>query len=255
MIIRDNYKKLTIKYPHSVKAQTRYRHYRNLVTKLIRDKKVKTYDRKFKETIHDSRKTWCHINSILFNKSRYTPNTPIILRLNGQTIISNTEISDTFNHYFITAPINIKNSITIDPTIANALTNMENYDIIFPFNNNPSDAAEISEILTRMKGSNCRDIYGLSNNILKIHKNNLALPLSQIINSHISNGLFPSHLKTAIVKPIFKTGDRREISNYRPIASLPILSKVFEYVIHNRFVEFFKRNKIINDYQFGFIPK
>ena len=42
------------------------------------------------------------------------------------------------------------------------------------------------------------------------------------------------------------------MSNYRPISILPTISKIFEKLLHKRIYEFFEKNNIIYDYQFGF---
>ena len=38
--------------------------------------------------------------------------------------------------------------------------------------------------------------------------------------------------ETATVIPLLKTGSQTEVKNYRPIALLPSLSKVFEKLLH-----------------------
>jgi hypothetical protein len=48
----------------------------------------------------------------------------------------------------------------------------------------------------------------------------------------MQRGIFPDRLKYAIVKPLFKKGDRSCISNYRPISMLSSFSKVFEKVMY-----------------------
>jgi len=53
----------------------------------------------------------------------------------------------------------------------------------------------------------------------------ISKPLSYVSNKSIRTGVFPDHLKYAIVKPLFKNGDRTSISNYRPISLLPIFFK------------------------------
>ena len=53
-------------------------------------------------------------------------------------------------------------------------------------------------------------------------------PLTKIINKSISQGIFPSELKLARVIPIFKSNDKQNISNYRPISIMTFFSKVFE---------------------------
>jgi hypothetical protein len=43
------------------------------------------------------------------------------------------------------------------------------------------------------------------------------ITINIICNAVLSTGVFPGRLKYAIVKPIFKKGDKQDISNYRPI--------------------------------------
>ena len=46
--------------------------------------------------------------------------------------------------------------------------------------------------------------------------------------------MFPSQidrLKFATVRPLFKKGDKRDISNYRPISLLPVFSKILDRVM------------------------
>jgi hypothetical protein len=45
-----------------------------------------------------------------------------------------------------------------------------------------------------------------------------------------SSGIFPERLNYAVIKSIFKNGDWKDISNYRPILLLPAFSKVFKKV-------------------------
>ena len=59
-------------------------------------------------------------------------------------------------------------------------------------------------------------------------KNELAAVLSYINNISLKTGIFPEVLKTAKVLPIFKSGDKKLISNYRPISVLSVFSKVLK---------------------------
>ena len=53
-----------------------------------------------------------------------------------------------------------------------------------------------------------------------------------IINQLLTSGIFPNSLKVAKVTPIFKKENNKLITNYRPISVLPVISKIFETVIH-----------------------
>ena len=68
-------------------------------------------------------------------------------------------------------------------------------------------------------------------------------------------GIFPDELKIARVIPLYKSGDKSDITNYRPISLLPVLSKIFEKLIHSRLTKFFDDNNVIYNKQFGFRKK
>ena len=73
-----------------------------------------------------------------------------------------------------------------------------------------------------------------------------------MVNQSIFLGKFPDSLKIAYIIPIFKKGDLREPSNYRPISILPFLSKIFERILYVRLLKFFCDKSIITPFQFGF---
>ena len=50
-------------------------------------------------------------------------------------------------------------------------------------------------------------------------------PLTYIINLSNNQGHFTDELKLAKVIPIYKSGDKQGIENYRPISVLPFFSK------------------------------
>ena len=59
----------------------------------------------------------------------------------------------------------------------------------------------------------------------------------------------------AVIKPVFKSGDRSDVSNYRPISLLPAFSKVFKKVLYVRMYQHLFNNNILGDEQFGFRSK
>lgn len=59
-------------------------------------------------------------------------------------------------------------------------------------------------------------------------------------------------MQIAKVLALFKKGCRTDMSNYRPIYILPIVSKCLEKIIHNRISDFLDRKGLINECQFAF---
>ena len=79
------------------------------------------------------------------------------------------------------------------------------------------------------------------------------MPLIKTINSCFHHSTFPTFLKLARVTPVFKKGDQKICSNYRPISSLPFLSKIYERLIANRILSFFNKHSLFSEHQFGFL--
>ncbi len=77
-------------------------------------------------------------------------------------------------------------------------------------------------------------------------------PLNLIINQSFEEGVFPDLCKQAKVIPVYKKGSMSNMGNYRPIALLPILGKVFEKLYCTRLVSFLDHNNIISSTQYGF---
>ena len=83
----------------------------------------------------------------------------------------------------------------------------------------------------------------------------LLRPLEYIINLSFAEGVVPTEIKIAKVKPLFKAEDPHLFTNYRPISILPIVSKVFEKLVHKRLNRYLEYHNILYTNQFGFREK
>ena len=90
------------------------------------------------------------------------------------------------------------------------------------------------------------------NKTLKVLKNEIAAPLTVIINQMLYTGIFPDALKVSKVIPLYKKDDKQLFSNYRPISLLPSISKIFEKVILIQLTEYLNNNNILHKNQYGF---
>ena len=67
---------------------------------------------------------------------------------------------------------------------------------------------------------------------IKLVKNEVTPAITHIVNLSISNCAFPESWKKSKIVPLFKKDDPLNPKNYRPVAILPILSKILEKVIY-----------------------
>ena len=77
-------------------------------------------------------------------------------------------------------------------------------------------------------------------------------PFTHIVNLSLKNGTMPDICKIAMVTPIYKTGDKEDPGNYRPISILPIIGKTIEYFVNQQLKDYIENNGILSPQQYGF---
>lgn len=66
---------------------------------------------------------------------------------------------------------------------------------------------------------------------------------THVFNVCLSTGVYPTKMQQAKLTALFKSGDRNDMSNYRPVSVLPVISKGLENVICKRVVSSPTANK------------
>ena len=110
-------------------------------------------------------------------------------------------------------------------------------------------AVECKEVGKEINSMPSGKAPGYDNITLRVLKNCLLsiLPvLTSIINVSFATGTFPTNWKMAEVIPILKQGDHEVPDNSRPIALLPMLSKVCERIALNQFLPYLELYKPIS---------
>ena len=89
--------------------------------------------------------------------------------------------------------------------------------------------------------------------ILKDYKSDFSKPLSGMINTLFTTGIyiFPSALKMTNIIPVHKNGDKLDCNNYRPLSLLSKTSNIFEKMLHIQLPSFLNKNKVLSSFQFG----
>ena len=146
----------------------------------------------------------------------------------------------------------------IGPTLANNFGEIRNVDFI-PGPLLPSEMPEVQtnqqevlEICKKICTSKASSVPNLSAKILKDAFLALIPQLTYLINLSFTIKVFPSKWKHATIIPLPKSGDLSNPSNYRPIALLPLPSKIIERIAHNNISSYMEKNHIFNNSQGGF---
>ena len=82
-----------------------------------------------------------------------------------------------------------------------------------------------------------------------------ALVLTKLFNRSLRSSTFPNIWKSGKVSALFISGDRSDPNNYRPITTLPTVSKILEKAVHSQVYSYLEENQISTPKQFGFRPK
>ena len=76
--------------------------------------------------------------------------------------------------------------------------------------------------------------------------------ISFFFNESLKIGIYPRDLKTSRIVPIPKVNKAKSLTDYRPISTICVLSKIFEKMMYKRLYAFLQKNSILVPFQFGF---
>ena len=129
---------------------------------------------------------------------------------------------------------------------------LRNIEISTSVRNIEISTSEVYDILSTLDVTKAAGIDGINPRILRYCASSLLIPICHLFMSSIITGYIPNQWCIHCIIPIYKSGDKSSVKNYRPISLLCILSKVLERIIYNRMMSFLSNHFTIH--QFGFLP-
>ena len=106
-----------------------------------------------------------------------------------------------------------------------------------------------------LAGLNTRQAYGpvgVPPIVLRNCASVLAPCLVKLFELCLFTSTFPSCWKFAYIQPVPKKGDRSNHSNYRPIALISCLSKIFESILNKKIHKHLSLHNLLSVHQYGF---
>ena len=173
----------------------------------------------------------------------------ICLNINNEIISDPIKVATHLNKFYTSVAQKLTEKIKPGVTKFNDYLKISNANSFFI---RPTCSKEIKNILHNIDHTKSSDVFGLSPKIIKNASEYLSEILTEMFNSSFENGTFPNLMTFACVIPIFKGGSRFDVSNYRPVSLLPVISKIIEKLMHERLMRFLKSNNILYENQYGF---
>lgn len=96
------------------------------------------------------------------------------------------------------------------------------------------DATEIERKLKAIDSNKSPGPDNISPRVLKFCAPVISSHLAVLFNALLAVGIFPTILKQSYVVPIYKSGDKSNVKNYRPIAIQSAIAKIFESLVLDR---------------------
>ena len=190
-----------------------------------------------------------------FTSKHSKADTDIMLSENGELILKNKEIANTFNYHFGSIVDNLGLNHWDDHYLSPTKGDDRIDNIIKRYKNHPS----IKNIKAKFNSVRIFSFQPVSvddvKTVIRDLKNNKSagkeIPIhilkeseftfgifTNCINKSIETGCFPDSLKAANITPIFKKDDPLDKASYRPVSILPLSSKVYERLIYDQLSEY-----------------
>jgi len=243
---RNRKNKLLKKYRRGEIPKEEYIRYNKIYRNLITKEKEKSFHDKIVACNGNSKKKWRELKAEL--KLSQADNNITSLSINNESITDNQKMAEAMKNHFETCATNLANDVP-NSGPCEILTEQQP-----EWGFNPITQTELLKIIDSLLPKNSSGFDGLTNRMIKKEKVKFSRLIINLINETITSGIFPEVLKIAKVIPIYKKGDKMNPNNYRPIALLPVLSKVLEKVINTQLNRKLDEYHVIDDDQYGFRP-
>ena len=199
------------------------------------------------------RGTWQTINGVIKGTGKHYGLINAIT-VEGVTVTDKQQIADEFGKFFSGIGSRIREDTSHgDPAKSDTLFE-ENRGEHHKFQFEKASIEELTKIVKNLK-SNAAGIDGLNLKAFKLLSTYLLPCLLYLVNLSLEVGQFPEALKQAKVLPLFKSGNKQDMTNYRPISLLPLFSKIYEKIVHRQLYEYLDKLGILSESQFGFRTK
>jgi len=220
----------------SILDRSKFRRQVNKCNDIINKSKSKTYYDLVHDNIHDPKKLWKSLHSIMHR-------TQISILPEDS---SDSSLANKFCNYFVDKINVIRNLFSkSDSCSPEPLTQPPCFSEF-----SPVSCDEVRKIIINSPTKSC-PLDPWPTFLVKECLDILVNPLTQMVNLSLAEGVFPDRFKSAIITPLIKKPslDKAILKNYRPVSGLNFVSKVIERVVAKQLKHYLSHNNLNNVYQ------
>lgn len=234
-------KKAHIRYKRSG-CPHHYNYFSNIRSKCKETSSVdyRTYMNKIEHSIStEPKKLWKFVKS-----KKENSNIPAVMNFEN---LSSQDLVSTANLF----ARNFSNNFSNSTCPINDLSHL--YSTCFNIVHLDVSPNEVCQLLNSLPYHACRGPDEISPIFFKRCARVLAAPLTLLFQRSLDSGVFPKRWKKSYVSPIFKSGDKHDVKNYRPVSITSIIPKFLENLVSRKLYPIL--SSIISDHQHGFLMK
>lgn len=177
-----------------------------------------------------------------FNKKNSVFSVPNQMFLNDKEANNGREVVEVFSDYFA--------SVYVDDHENNLYRykgQVNNYDINCP----KFSVSDIFNKISKIPDKLNLGPDGIPNVLIKNCLYSLSQPLTLLFNNSMLSGVFPEIWKNSYVIPVFKSGDRANVTNYRGVCNQSAIPKLYDNLVYDSLN--FQCKELVSDHQHGFM--
>lgn len=176
------------------------------------------------------------------NLKRKSISFPPVMKFNDCESDDDLEISNLFADFF-SSTYAVDQSLDLDSQFG---MEFGNHPTSIPF----LDESSVLNCLKKLKFSYKYGPDKVPSCLLIKCADSLVVPLTLLFNLSIKSGFFPNIWKDSYIIPLFKSGSKTDISNYRGIAKLSAIPKLFEKLVTDHLCHHV--SSVLSPFQHGF---
>ena len=193
---------------------------------------------------------WKTIKKVIPSKNKVSVSN---VKIDDKFTSNDIDTANAFNSYFTTIGADLAKKFDHDDndtcTDSFVSTNKDSHS---NFSFQYISVEYVYDQILNLSNSKSPGVDNIDVKLIKTAASVICYSLAYICNLSLATSVFPSEWKKAKVIPVFKSGSKTNVGNYRPISVLSIVSKVIERAVHDQVYSYLTDNNLLSSSQSGF---